>query len=261
MRKKNTKKVTLDKKPFIVLTRRRIGVWACILFLVCAWMFGLGIWVGRGTAPLKFDIDKLEKKLRASRAEIQRRDKRPAPKGSGVAKDKTSLEFYEALKDNRADARISDFKMPPVVSKKIEPSSEKPAVTIRKKTVVEKPKTVKPVAKTKAATTAATVKPDPAPKEQPAAPKTGKSPAASKTQPNGGIYTIQVASVKAANDADRMVAKLKKRGYPAYRAIAKIPGKGIWFRVRIGEFKARNEAGPTMTKLNKEGIKPILVRK
>ena len=261
MRKKSNKKVTLDKKPFIVLTRRRIGVWSCILFLVCAWMFGLGIWVGRGTAPLKFDIDKLEKKLQASRAENQGQIKRPAPKGSGIAKDKTSLEFYEALKNNRANAKISDFKMPPVVNKKIDPSSEKPAKTIKKKPVVKKPAAEKPIAKTTTGTTAAAVKPIPAPKKQPAPTKTGKSLAATNTQPDRKIYTIQVASVKDGSDADRLVAKLKKRGYPAYRAIAKIPQKGIWFRVRIGKFKARAEAGPTMTKLKKEGINPMLVKK
>ena len=246
MTKKNTKKVKLDKKPFIVLTRRRIGVWACIFFLVCAWMFGLGIWVGRGTAPVKFDIDKLEKKLQASRTEARRPDKGTASKRSAGDGDKTNLEFYEALKDNRAEAKISDFKMPPMVSKKIEPSSEKSTGAVKKKTIVKKPETGKPIA---------------TPKKRTAPPLKDKSLAAAKTRPEKKIYTIQVASVKDGSDADRLVARLKKRGYPAYRAIAKIPEKGIWFRVRIGGFKSRSDAGPTMTKLKKEGIKPILVKK
>lgn len=260
--KKNKKKPALDKKPFIVLTRKRIGVWACILFLVCAWMFGLGIWVGRGTAPIKFDIDKLEKKLQASRKETQKQETSTEPqKKSGIARDKTNLEFYEALKDNRADSKISDFEMPPVVSKKIHPSSEKPTGTIKKKTIADKPDAGEQADEAKTATPPVDVKPKPTSGEQPAPLPKSKTLAAVKTRPDRKIYTIQVASVKDGNDADQLVAKLKKRGYPAYRTIAKIPEKGIWFRVRIGEFGSGSEAGPTIQKLKKEGVKPILVKK
>ena len=79
------------------------------------------------------------------------------------------------------------------------------------------------------------------------------------TNSAGPKYTIQAASVKAAKDADRMVAKLKKRGYPAYRVIGKVPGSGIWFRIRVGKFTSRSEARPMLDKLKKDGHKPILV--
>ncbi|MEJ2730497.1 MAG: SPOR domain-containing protein [Deltaproteobacteria bacterium] len=72
---------------------------------------------------------------------------------------------------------------------------------------------------------------------------------------------MQAASLRDAKDADRMVQKLKNSGFPAYRAIGKIPGKGIWFRVRIGEYKRKSEAQSVMKKLEKEGLKPILVMK
>lgn len=259
--KKNKKKPALDKKPFIVLTRKRIGVWICILFLVCAWMFGLGIWVGRGTAPIKFDIDKLEKKLQASQKETPAQDESNPSEKPGTSKDKTNLGFYEALKDNRADSNISDFKMPPVASKKIEPSSEKSSGTIKKKTVVKKPEAGKQTSKTKTAKPSTAVKPKSVSVKKPAPTPKAKTLAAAKPRTEGKIYTIQVASVKDGSDADQLVSKLKKRGYPAYRVIAKIPKKGIWFRVRIGEFGSKTDAGPTIKKLKKEGIKPILVKK
>ena len=105
--------------------------------------------------------------------------------------------------------------------------------------------------------------------EAPAANSQVKKPARKKesvtgvarTNATGPVYTIQAASVRDVKDADRLVQKLKKGGYPAYRAIGKIPGKGIWFRVRIGEYKRKSEAQSVMKKLEKDGLKPILVMK
>ena len=96
---------------------------------------------------------------------------------------------------------------------------------------------------------------------QKAAPTKEKVAAVKKTAAAGPVYTIQAASVKVAKDADQLIEKLKKSGYPAYRAIGKVPGKGIWFRVRIGEYNSKIEARRTLDKLKKQGLKPILVKK
>ena len=60
MKKKNKRKDPEFKKPFIVLSRRKIAGWLSLIFFLCAWMFVLGVLVGRGTAPVKFDIAALE---------------------------------------------------------------------------------------------------------------------------------------------------------------------------------------------------------
>ena len=83
----------------------------------------------------------------------------------------------------------------------------------------------------------------------------------SKAEPAVKVYTIQAASVRAAGDADKLVTKLKAQGFPAYRAIGKIPGKGIWYRVRVGEYKSRADARRMLEKLKKAGIQPIIVEK
>jgi cell division septation protein DedD len=91
--------------------------------------------------------------------------------------------------------------------------------------------------------------------------KDEKKPATvSKKQASSPVYTIQAAAVKNAADADRLIAKLKKKGYPAYRAIGKVPEKGIWFRVRIGKYSSRSEAKKTLERLKKLGLKPIIVK-
>ena len=60
---KKNKKIPLPKKPALVLSRRATTGWACFIFLVCAWMFVIGVLVGRGTAPIKFDIAGIQKML------------------------------------------------------------------------------------------------------------------------------------------------------------------------------------------------------
>ena len=257
MRKKNKRKDPEFKKPFFVLSRRKIAGWFLIIFFLCAWMFILGILVGRGTAPVKFDIAALEKKLETPKEDNggdQR--KAPAPKKPVTVKDKTKLEFYEALKENKVDPDIPALQKPEVVKGKIEKPAEKTVPQEPKKETASKPASLK-----SASQKAGPQKPEPAASSQIKEPTKEKAAAVARTNAKGPVYTIQAASVRDPKDADRLVQKLKKRGYPAYRAIGKVAGKGIWFRVRIGEYQNKSEALSMMNKLKKEGMKPILVMK
>ena len=71
--------------------------------------------------------------------------------------------------------------------------------------------------------------------------------------------TIQIASLKDLKTADRLVKKLKKKGYFAYRTIGKVPGRGIWHRVRIGYFKNRAEAAKTLSRLKEDKLEAFIV--
>jgi cell division septation protein DedD len=248
---KKNKKVSLSKKPFFVLSRRAIAGWLAVIFILCAWMFVIGLLVGRGTAPVKFDIDGLQSKLEVSRQDLKKRQKGRARGDSGIVKDKTKLDFYEALPEDREDTKIDEKKSSRVISKKVEPSPEKkPAKT------TETRATKKSTPKKETAEKAGRAKKVPAkrPPKQPVASK-------SEAKPSGKVYTVQVAALKAAKDADRLVAQLKKKGYPAYRTISKVQGKGIWFRVRVGKYNSRADARITLQKLKKAGMKPIIVEK
>jgi cell division septation protein DedD len=57
-----------------------------------------------------------------------------------------------------------------------------------------------------------------------------------------GGFQLQVASFKDQPDADRLVEDLRRRGHRAYRAVAQVPERGLWHRVRIGPFKSKYEA-------------------
>jgi cell division protein FtsN len=232
MRKKN-KKVPPAKKPILVLSRRAIAGWLVAIFFVCAWMFATGVLVGRGTSPLKFDINELQKKLQIATQELKKKEQRQTRGKPDSGKEKIS-------------ARPS----PPPLEIKKDPPASKPSYP--------KKFSMKRQTKTKKQGTAQVESPnkEPADKSGPQA-----SPPPKKAEPDTKPYTIQVAAFKAAGDASELVAKLKQKGFAAYSKFDKIPNKGIWYRVRVGEYNNKAEAGSTMAKLKKTGQEAILVRK
>jgi cell division protein FtsN len=239
VRKKNKRKPPEFKKPFIVLTRSKIAGWLLLIFFLCAWMFVLGVLVGRGTAPLKFDLAALDKKKATPKNTEPPKKGKTAPKQNKTAvKDKTKLDFYEALKEDKEDTKVT-----------APPKPESP-----------KDKAENPDAKSSDASknSQKSKSPEHQQKKKPIEKKKG---AVDKTKPAGPTYTIQAAAVRNGKDADREIQKLKKLGFPAYRSMAKVPGKGTWYRVRIGSYTSKSAARPTLDKLKKAGLKPILVQR
>jgi len=247
---KKNKKVSRSKKPFLVLSRRAIAGWLGVIFLLCAWMFVVGVLVGRGTAPVGFKIDGLQSKLEIAGKDLKNIQSGQAPGKPDLTEDKSKLDFYEALPADREDTKIDQKKSSQVISKKIEsaPVTKPPGTTGEK---AAQKSALKKESGKKAA---------PAKKES--TKKKTKQSTASKSQtiPSDKGYTVQVAAFKTEKDANRMVEKLKRDGYAAYRTITKIEGKGIWFRVRVGKYQSRAETRSTKDKLTKSGLKPIIVQ-
>lgn len=217
------------------LTRKGLTLWICLTFFACAWMFVLGIFVGRGTVPVKFNIEKLENELAALKEAVIKKELDRYKIDPNSEDNKTKMEFYEALKNTGQEERLKadipknnpkslPLNKPEPLPKKIVSTAKKPAVS--KHTVT--------------------------------APK-AKTAAVTKSAENNRNFTIQVAAFKDLKVADSLVAKLKKKGYPAYRSMGKVPGKGIFYRIRIGSFKNRTDAGITFNRLKKEKIKAIIV--
>jgi cell division protein FtsN len=55
-------------------------------------------------------------------------------------------------------------------------------------------------------------------------------------------FTVQVAASQEKSEADQVVSKLRSSGMSPYLVDAEIPGKGRWYRVRVGSFHSRDEA-------------------
>lgn len=244
--KRNKRKSQEFKKPFLVLNRRKLAGWAVAIFLLCAWMFVLGVLVGRDTAPVKFDVKRLMPKQADSIPDDHVQNQEQASRDPVGVKDKTKLGFYERLPEDQQDTTV------PEIEKQLSDRPEKePDVEKKASTSISKQTT--PPAETKAAPPQKAIS-----KTEQTVRKTTSSAGTQKH--TGPIYTVQAASVKNAKDADHLVAKLKQKGFPAYRTLGKVPEKGIWFRVRIGKYNSRTEANKTLNKLKKLGLKPIIVK-
>ena len=77
---------------------------------------------------------------------------------------------------------------------------------------------------------------------------------------SAGNYQIQVASFADATEADAYVSELRLRGHSAYREAARIVGRGLWHRVRIGPFKEKGKALAYKAEFErKEGMAAMLV--
>jgi len=213
---------TSKKKPLTRTGGKGTTTWICLIVFVSAWMFVLGIFVGRGTAPVRFDVENLQKELAALKEAVVKEGQERLKIGNDPASAKMELGFYEALKETR----------PSVLHKVKQPVRKKTALP-QKKAKARQPQKV----------------------EKPAS--SGKQ---TKTEASAG-FTIQVASLKDMKVAAEVAEMLKKKGYQAYTVSAKIPGRGVWHRVRIGHFKNRSDAGDILNRLKKDKYRPIVVQK
>lgn len=78
------------------------------------------------------------------------------------------------------------------------------------------------------------------PKPEPAAPKPAQ-PAAQPLIPVGA-YTIQLASLPDKTDAQALINELSGKRYDAYMLQVTLPGKGTFYRVRVGHYRDVEQA-------------------
>lgn len=76
-----------------------------------------------------------------------------------------------------------------------------------------------------------------------------------------GGYSIQVAALKEKGVALSTVEKLRKQGYHSYVAKGRDKKGTLWFRIRIGSYKSRQEATETLRRLKSEKMDAFLVNK
>jgi cell division septation protein DedD len=213
-----------DQDPVLIeLTKKSAAVWLVILCFVSAWIFLLGILVGRGTAPVQFDIHALQKELSELRLAIIEKEQKLI----------TDFDFHEALKKSMPDTNLKlKLETPQTASEKPRPSEEEQSIPIKKQSVkiVKKPD-----------------KDESEPKED--------------SEATDKMLTIQVASLRDPKLADQMVSALKKKGYPAYKTIGIISEDNIWYRIRVGYYKTKTDSQKMMGELKKEYKGAILVNR
>jgi cell division septation protein DedD len=86
------------------------------------------------------------------------------------------------------------------------------------------------------------------------APEPAKSAAPSKMR-----YTIQLSAHQEKQAAEDEVKKMKQNGYAAFIVSSDLPGKGTWYRVRLGSFTKKEAAEKLRKEVHaKVGILPII---
>jgi len=79
--------------------------------------------------------------------------------------------------------------------------------------------------------------------------------------PPGGTFTINLASFRQKQRADRYVEELKKLGIDAYSWEVNLPEKGRWYRVSVGGFPTLKEAKNYTKELRQKGISDTYITK
>lgn len=67
-----------------------------------------------------------------------------------------------------------------------------------------------------------------------------------------GAFAVQVAASQNRAEAEAQVARLKAKGYSPYIVSAAVPGKGTWYRVRLGSFSSREDASRYLDDFRRE---------
>lgn len=229
---KKLKKKSQPKKGKapVKFARKELFLWLGVVFLVMVWMFILGVIVGRGISPVRFDVEKLKQELVALKEKaLKSRGKLNEPE---IEADAKHLGFYDILTEKKEKARMKSL------AEVRKPSSGQVAKSDRQASSKLKDM------------------------DKAFSPKVGqqkpKTPAI-KGQSTSGSYTLQVASFRDLARAERLISTLGVKGYRAYHVTAHVNGKGTYHRVRTGHFKDRNTAHKILARLRRDNFEPIVI--
>jgi cell division septation protein DedD len=115
-RKQKSKNAPANNKPLVELKLKGIIGWTGLFFFVSAWMFVLGVFVGRGTAPVSFDINSLQEELAALKEAVLKKEQAWDKRVSSLDKGE-ELGFHKDLAVTSKE-EITGTVTPPKVKKR-----------------------------------------------------------------------------------------------------------------------------------------------
>jgi len=90
-------------------------------------------------------------------------------------------------------------------------------------------------------------------------PKPSAMPITRKIQAQAGQFTVQVSAFQTSEEAEAYKSSLARKGYRPYVIPAEIPGKGTWYRVRVGRYDDKNAATEAKAQLALVNIPSFIV--
>ncbi len=229
----NDKETDENGQSDLSVRKRRRGLYFFVFFL-SAWMFFLGVLVGRGTAPVGFDIQELHRQIAELKQRTLRNERNKSREmPSETPEPKPVIGFYDELKREGSYEDLYAFQNPELAEENAEVA---PAPAPEEPSFADRPGIAEPE------------------KRRPADPPVTAKPENAKPVENESMknYSIQVISSQSKEEADKLVEKYIKKGYPAYRLQANLKDGGVWHRVRIGPFKGYSEAQSVLSAVKKE---------
>jgi DedD protein len=160
------------------------------------------------------------------------------------------LTFHKALAPPRAEKPAAEPKKieKPVEAKKVEPKPQpaapkpmapKAAVAIADDAVDDDVGDVKPAGEAKQEAS----KPEPKPQALPAArAQVVQQAGAKKPDATAAHFTLQLSAFPDKADAEEFMRKIQSAGYKPFLVASEIPGKGVFYRVRVGDYGSRQSA-------------------
>lgn len=85
-------------------------------------------------------------------------------------------------------------------------------------------------------------KPAPAPAPLPAGKPQVVAAAAKKPDVAATHFTLQLSAFPEKSDAEEFMKKIQSSGYKPFLVSSEVPGKGLFYRVRVGDFSTRQAA-------------------
>ena len=245
----------LKEKIELRLDQRQATILVVVALLLAGALFGLGVMVGMSLAALPKKgppspealLDRLDAKARPDAAtdglnfqeELTRRTPSPALPPSGApAAIQPSSRSDPAV---RAQPKVSDAgsKAAPVKVAMATPTATAAAIPTTTTTAIPTTTTTATPTPTKTSGAPAPTAAPPATAAIPPLPPPPEAPASAAASSG---FTLQIKSTQSQDDADHFVRKLKAQGYRAFVVGADLPGKGRWYRVRLGKFDTKDAA-------------------
>ncbi|MCG6917175.1 MAG: SPOR domain-containing protein [Deltaproteobacteria bacterium] len=215
------------------MSRLALAGWCFAILVALLWMFVLGVFVGKGITPANINLAEIKKRMvdegvwpGSSKSVQQEESARTTNTKRKIPLD--DLEFYEKLAQKKK-ARLQES-TPEKIAVKNEPAAAEAP-----------PKAVAPKAQSKSV-----------PQQTAEVPK--------KEKPSEGNFTVQLASFKDQNSANKFAAQFKDlQPKPTVRTVD-LPGKGRWYRVQVGQLSSRDEASALADRLaNKYQLKAFVI--
>ena len=180
----------------------------------------------------------------------------PLPEvSSSTGTQKEEFTFYKTLTDNTDKTVSIDLKAKPAKGENRTEKQQAAPEPFKKIPVQSVPKEKQIEIKVEKETSS--VKPKQVMSNQPQT-SAKKEPAKASTSVKLR-YTVQTASYPEKDMAEDEAKRLKKRGYAAFISSSELPGKGSWYRVRLGSFSNKAAAEKLQKAIKaKEGISPII---